>query len=106
MEGLVHEYTTLLRTASGEAYAARVYADRQPGGLWEAWFAFVPLSGGLTLTTDRETTQSSRDAVAYWASGITPTYLEGALTRALARVPAVPPAAPGAVSGPGARGPA
>jgi hypothetical protein len=84
----VYEYPTLLRTESGEEYLPRVYADRQPDGrLWEAWFVFFPLSSGPTLATDRETTQSKVDDVTYWATGITPAYLEGALTRALERLP-------------------
>jgi hypothetical protein len=36
----------------------------------------------LTWQTERETTQSSAEQVAYWASGLEPTYLEGALARA------------------------
>ena len=83
----VHEYATTLRTSSGDEYLVRVYADQQPGGLWEGWFVFFPLTGGPTLATDRETTQSKLDDVSYWATGITPAYLEGALTRALDRVP-------------------
>jgi hypothetical protein len=84
----VFEYLTMLRTASGEEYVARVYGDRQPDGpLWEAWFVFFPVSGGRTLATDRETTQSKLEDVTYWATGITPAYLEGALTRALERLP-------------------
>jgi hypothetical protein len=31
-----------------------------------------------------ETTQPNREALAYWASGIEPVYLEGALERAIA----------------------
>ena len=57
------------------------------GPLWEAWFVFFPLSGGPTLATDNETTQSKLDDVTYWATGISPAYLEGALTRALDRLP-------------------
>lgn len=33
--------------------------------------------------TRRETTQPSRDALRYWATGLEPTYLQGALERAL-----------------------
>jgi hypothetical protein len=36
---------------------------------------------GQRVVTDRETTQSSREAVAYWATGLEPIYLEGALKR-------------------------
>jgi hypothetical protein len=83
----VYEYPTLLRTSSGEEYLARVYADQQPAGLWEGWFSFFPFSGGRTLVTDRETTQGKLDDVTYWAAGISTAYLEGALTRALERLP-------------------
>jgi hypothetical protein len=87
MVELVHEYATPIRTASGETYVARVYADQQPGGLWEAWFVFFPARGDRALATDRESTQSKHEDVVYW--GITPAYLEGALTRALQQLPEV-----------------
>jgi hypothetical protein len=60
---------------------------RQPGGLWEAWLAFVSLKTGAVLTTDRETTQSTRAHVLYWATGLARTYLQGALVRAFDRRP-------------------
>jgi hypothetical protein len=87
MVELIHQYRTLLPLADGRLYAARVYADRQPSGLWEAWFVFFPLETGAALATDRETTQSKREDVVYWATGITPTYLEGALRRAVEALP-------------------
>jgi len=34
------------------------------------------------LTTDRETSQPNRKALEYWADGLEPIYLEGALARA------------------------
>jgi hypothetical protein len=89
MVEFVHEYATPIRTASGETYRARVYADQQPGGLWEAWFVFFPAQGGRPLATDRESTQSKREDIVYWATGISPAYLEGALTRALQQLPEV-----------------
>jgi hypothetical protein len=81
----IHQYGTLLELTDGTRYVARAYADRQAGGLWEAWFVFFPLTGGDALATDRETTQGKREDIAYWASGISPTYLQGALRRALDR---------------------
>jgi hypothetical protein len=62
---------------------------RQPGGLWEAWLVFFSLRTGTTLATDRETTQSTREHVLYWATGLGRTYLQGALQRALDRRPTV-----------------
>ncbi len=61
--------------------------DRQPGGLWEAWLVFFSLRSGAAIATDRETTQSKREHVLYWATGLGPTYLKGALERALALRP-------------------
>lgn len=84
-----HQYAAPLVLPDGTAYVARVYGRQQPRGLWEAWFVFFPLSGDEPLATDRETTQSKREDIAYWASGIGPTYLEGALVRALERRPEV-----------------
>jgi hypothetical protein len=52
--------------------------------MWEGWLVFFPLTAAPAIATDRETTQPTYDALVYWADGITPTYLEGALDRALA----------------------
>ena len=38
---------------------------------------------GDAVATDRETTQGKREHVLYWATGLGPTYLQGALERAL-----------------------
>ena len=79
----VQQYTPILSTATGEQYVARAYTDRQPGGLWEAWLVFFSLTTGAVLATDRETTQGKLEYILYWASGLSPTYLLGALERAL-----------------------
>ncbi|HEV8677171.1 MAG TPA: hypothetical protein VGX21_24305 [Methylomirabilota bacterium] len=83
----VHQYSTPVELADGILYVARAYAGQQPGGLWEGWFVFFPLSGGEPLVGDRETTQSKLEDVVYWAGGIEPVYLEGALVRVLERLP-------------------
>src|SRR5262245_14639927 len=79
----IHQYSQTLDLEGGKRFVARAYAGQQPGGLWEGWFVFFPVSGGEALATDRETTQSKREDIVYWSSGISPTYLEGALRRAL-----------------------
>lgn len=85
----VHQYSTLTDGPDGQWYIVRAYADQQPGGLWEGWFVFFPLSpDGVAIASDNETTQSKREDVDYWASGITPVYLQGALRRAWDRLPA------------------
>jgi hypothetical protein len=81
------QFTPILKGLRGERYVARAYTTRQPGGLWEAWLVFRSLKNGSMLATDRETTQSTREHVLYWATGLGETYLQGALERALDRRP-------------------
>lgn len=50
--------------------------------MWEAWLEFDLQDGTPSLQTDRETEQHGREDLEYWASGLTATYLEGALARA------------------------
>jgi hypothetical protein len=85
---------------AGTRYVARVVGAVTPLGQWEGWLEFTPAAGGASLTTDRETTQPNRADLAYWASGLSRVYLQGALNRALsldappvARVAPVEPAA-------------
>jgi hypothetical protein len=51
--------------------------------MWQGWVEFLPVDGGKAIRTGRETTQPNRQDTAYWATGLTPVYLEGALDRAL-----------------------
>jgi len=53
---------------------------------WQGWIEFIPVDGGAALRSARETTQPNRVDTAYWATGLTPVYLEGALDRALTPV--------------------
>src|SRR5688500_18258319 len=54
-------------------------------GRWEGWVEFIPTAGGTPVRSPRETTQPNRVDAEYWASGLSRTYLEGALERALRR---------------------
>jgi hypothetical protein len=85
----VQQYTPILKAPNGERHVARAYMSRQPGGLWEGWLVFFSLRTRVALATDRETTQSTREHVLYWATGLGETYLQGALERALDRRPEV-----------------
>jgi hypothetical protein len=81
--------------SSGGRYTAQVCGRQvEDGRLWEGWIEFVPLDGGTVRRTPRETEQSSRDDLAYWATGLSTTYLEGALDRALDSEPLPPPPPP------------
>ena len=68
--------------ADGLPYSARVSARQEEDGRWTGWLEFTPAGGGETLRTQRETVQPDRDDLEYWATGLSATYLEGALRRA------------------------
>jgi hypothetical protein len=69
---------------NGILYEARACGSPMQGGTWQGWIEFVPLDGGEPIRSGRETTQPNRVDTAYWATGVSPVYLEGALKRALA----------------------
>ena len=88
MSELIHTHSARVRGPEGVTYEARIYAEPERGGTWKGWLEFHRVSGDATssaprvLRTDRETTQANRQAVDYWAGGLEPIYLEGALGRA------------------------
>jgi hypothetical protein len=65
----------------GHPYSAQV-AGRQAGNVWEGWIEFAAADGSDVRRSPRETTQPDREALEYWATGLSPTYLEGAFRRA------------------------
>ena len=70
--------------AGGIRYRPRAYGDPQPDGTWDGWVVFSPVGGGTAIAPPGpESTQSTVAALAVWAAGLTPVYLEGALARAL-----------------------
>jgi hypothetical protein len=83
-------YQLPLRTTQDERiYTARVCGRERDDGTWEGWLEFVPDDGSAAVPTQRETTQPNLAGLEYWATGLTPVYLEGALTRALVPPPTV-----------------
>lgn len=71
-----------LISSGARFYRPRAYADPRADGMYDGWLVFFPLGGGLAIASDRETTQSSFDALVTWAAGLTEVYLVGALERA------------------------
>ena len=68
----------------GTLYVAQAMTRRRDDNLWEGWVVFTPATdGGEPVSSGRETTQPNRDAVMYWAQGLTRVYLMGALERSL-----------------------
>jgi hypothetical protein len=82
---LIHEFLTQIADADGHVYDARAMGRQRPGrSVWEGWLEFSPVGGrGMIRRSQVETTQPNREALAYWASGVEPVYLEGALGRAI-----------------------
>jgi hypothetical protein len=83
---LAHPYEELV-AAGARSYRARVYGAVDSDARWGGWIIFFPVSGGRAIATGRETTQSSLANLTHWASGLSSTYLEGALARALGLTP-------------------
>jgi hypothetical protein len=82
---VIAEYEGAVDAADGSLWGARA-CGRPLDGKWEAWIEFVPLTAGhAPVRTPPETTQVDRDETRRWAEGISTTYLEGALARALER---------------------
>jgi len=68
-------------------YSVRICGQERADRNWEAWLEFHPTdTRKAILVTDQETSQPNRVAVEYWASGLEPIYLEGALARAQGRL--------------------
>jgi hypothetical protein len=82
MPELIHEFRSQLQSRNGVRYVVLAYGELRPDGNWEGWLEFCPENALDCVRTARETTQPDRNALAYWASGLEPIYLEGALDRA------------------------
>ena len=68
--------------ALGE-YHARAVGRPADDGMWESWIEFTPIDGSQeVLVTPVESRQPEREHLYYWATGLTPVFLEGALQRA------------------------
>ena len=74
MADLVHEFAKPVNQ-----YKVRAFAEKS-GNVWIGWLEFT--GAGKTLKTGEETSQPDKNAVAYWATGLEPVFLEGALKRA------------------------
>ena len=79
---LIDDYPIPFRDVAGHLYLVRIRGGVREDGLWEGWLEFVAAGGTIVLRTGRETTQSSREALVYWAGGLEQAYLDGAFDRA------------------------
>ena len=75
-------FDTPVRDELGD-YHARAVGRRADDGMWEGWLEFTPIAGNSDVIVGSvESRQPERHDLAYWASGLTPVFLEGALRRA------------------------
>ena len=83
MAEILAEFSAPVASQDGRFYTARACGGQAADGLWQGWVEFTPIDGGPAIRSPRETTQPNRTDTEYWATGLTPVYLEGALQRAL-----------------------
>jgi hypothetical protein len=83
MAEVLLEYSDVVISAGTSRYTARACGTAVPSGQWQGWLEFVDAETGNAFRSPRETTQPNRTDTLYWATGLTPVYLEGALQRAL-----------------------
>jgi hypothetical protein len=79
---LVSQLNSEVVSADGRRWAALVYGEPRADGSWVGWLAFKRVGGEEAVRTGQETSQPDRGALAYWAAGLQPSYLEGAFNRA------------------------
>ena len=93
MAEVLATFDSLVIGPDGVEYRAQAVGAPSAAGTdrWEGWVEFFPGDGGEPLRSRRETTQPNREHTLYWASGLTPVFLSGALERTLAPAPTAPP---------------
>jgi hypothetical protein len=87
MEQVLLTYRTTLAIPGGRTYRPRAFGRLRSDGTWEGWLEFLPDDPSPIVRSGCETTQPNLVDLEYWATGVTPVYLEGALERALEPAP-------------------
>ncbi|HET7433996.1 MAG TPA: hypothetical protein VFN10_04700 [Thermoanaerobaculia bacterium] len=72
----------LYHTPAGQEYVVAVEGNERTDGTWAGRVLFT--GRGDVRVTAQETSQPSRDALLYWATGLEPVFLDGAFGRATA----------------------
>ena len=83
MAELLVAYETPVSDASG-SYRARAVGRQAEDGMWEGWLEFESVGSprNKVIVTSIESRQPEKVHLVYWATGLQPIYLEGALARA------------------------
>jgi len=83
MAEVLKSYTEPVLDGSGR-YHARAVGRLADDGMWDGWLEFESLDDDRPVVVGPvETRQPEAHDLAYWSSGLTPVFLEGALKRAL-----------------------
>lgn len=79
----IHTHSVRVRAGDGARWEARVMGAQRGDGTWAGWIEFRSADEpGRIVRTGQETSQPDRRALEYWAGGLEPVYLDGALRRA------------------------
>jgi hypothetical protein len=82
MAELLASYPEPVIDESGR-YQARAVGRQAEDGMWDGWLEFESLDGdGPVVVGPVESRQPEPHDLTYWANGLTPVFLEGALKRA------------------------
>src|SRR6185503_20365593 len=88
MAEVLVEFDTVVVGDDGTRWSPQVCGGVADDGLWEGWIEFTSANSSIApVRTPRETEQSKRDDLMYWAQGLSQVYLEQALRRAIASPP-------------------
>jgi len=90
MDTVVEQFGSVIRHGD-DTFRVYLHGRSRPRDTWQGWLVFERERDGRQFETAVETTQPNPETLRYWATGLTDTYLDGALSRALA--PPAPPAA-------------
>jgi hypothetical protein len=86
----LHQFPTPVVGRNGRTWRVHVLGARRDDERWIGWLEFVAVDGEVRVT-ERETTQSSFEALVYWATGLEAVYLDGALARSIpSQAPGLP----------------
>ena len=83
MDQLLQQFEAPIRDANGNLYVVHLYGRDRPSDTWQGWLVFERRRDHARFATPVETTQPNAQAIVYWATGLTATYFDGALQRAL-----------------------
>jgi len=83
MDEILQHFDVPIRDSNDDLYGIYLYGRSRPNDTWQGWLVFERRRDRVRFATPIETTQPNRQAILYWATGLTDTYLEGALTRAM-----------------------